>query len=159
MHRLLEHCRDWPLETIAPGTVLLRKGERSRRLYCLLEGALEVFHEDVQISINTEPGAIFGEMSLLLDMPHTASVRAIAPTKVYFIDDAPAFLEAHPQLMLPIATLLARRLRNATNYLVNLKQQFQDQANHLGMVDEVLESISHEQGETFPPALDLPPDP
>jgi CRP-like cAMP-binding protein len=113
----------------------------------------------VEIALASEPGAMFGEMSVLLNVPHTASVRAVTPAKVHVIEKASEFLSAHPDVALPIAGLLARRLQNATTYLVNLKHQFQDHANHLGMVDEVLESIVYRQHETFTPANELPADP
>ncbi|MEM7446535.1 MAG: cyclic nucleotide-binding domain-containing protein, partial [Pseudomonadota bacterium] len=73
--------------------------------------------------------------------------------------DAAAFLQARPETALPLAKLLARRLHAATTYLVNLKQQFQDYENHFGMVDEVLESLTHQQDEDFAAADELPPDP
>ena len=37
---------------------------------------LEVFRGEVEIARVDEPGAVFGEMSVLLDIPHTTSVRA-----------------------------------------------------------------------------------
>lgn len=159
MRSILDHCRDIEPRALAPGELLITEGEQSGRLFVLAEGALEVFRGDVEITLITEPGAIFGEMSILLDAPHTASVRALGAAQVHVIDDAAAFFRANPVIMLPIATLLARRLRNATDYLVNLKQQFQDQQNHLGMVDEVLESLAHQQDEGFAPVEDLPPEP
>jgi CRP/FNR family transcriptional regulator, cyclic AMP receptor protein len=155
---LLDHCQGCPQRELAPGTVLLHEGERSGRLFVLVEGALEVYRGDVAFATASEPGAVFGEMSVLLDLPHTASVRALTPARVYVIEQAPAFLAARPDAVLPIATLLARRLQNATTYLVDLKHQFQDYRDHFGMIDEVLESFSHQQDESFPPADDLPPD-
>lgn len=56
-----------------------------------------------------------------LDQPHTASVRAVTDAKVHVIEDASQFLSANPNTLLPIATLLARRLQSATTYLVNLQ--------------------------------------
>ena len=159
MRSLLDHCGAFARREFAPGEVLLRDGERSGRLFVLAEGTLEVFRGDVEIAIVSEPGAVFGEMSVLLDSPHTASVRAVTPAKVHVIEKASAFLSEHPDASLPIATLLARRLQNANGYLVNLKQQFRDHDNHLGMVDEVLESLIHQQHEAFTPADELPADP
>ena len=68
-------------------------------------------------------------------------------------------LGRHPELALPIARLLARRLQNVTSYLVDLKRQFGDRTDHLGMVEEVLESLAHEQGSGFIPASELPAEP
>lgn len=156
MASLLDHCRGLPQRKLAEGDLLLQEGEHSGRLYVLAEGTLEVCRGDTEIAIVTEPGAVLGEMSVLLEQPHTADVRALTPTKVYVVEQASAFLAAHPDAVLPIAVLLARRLRNATSYLVNLKQQFQDHSDHFGMIDEVLESLTHQQDETFPPPDDLP---
>jgi CRP/FNR family cyclic AMP-dependent transcriptional regulator len=159
MPSLLDHCRRLAERQIAPGADLLRQGERSGRLFVLAEGTLEVYRGDVQIALVSEPGAIFGEMAVLLDQPHTASVRAVTEAKVHVVEDASRFLNANPNVLLPIATLLARRLQSATTYLVNLKHQFRDQKDHLGMVDEVLESLTHQQDEDFPPAAALPEEP
>lgn len=159
MQSLLDHCRGLEQREVAPGALLLREGERSGRMFVLAEGTMGVYRGDVEIAVVTEPGAIFGEMSVLLRLPHTASVRALSPARVHIIEEASAFLSANPHVTLPIATLLAQRLQNATTYLADLKRQFQDQANHLGMVDEVLESLTHQQDEAFLPPDDLPPDP
>jgi CRP-like cAMP-binding protein len=159
MQELIDHCRDCPRRTLAAGEVLLHEGQRSGQLYVLVEGMLEVYRGAVEIVVVDEPGAVFGEMSVLLDRPHTASVRAAGPAVVHVVDDAEAFLASRPGLTLPIARLIARRLDNVTTYLVDLKRQFQHRADHLGMVDEVLESLSHEQGESFLAADELPPEP
>jgi CRP-like cAMP-binding protein len=159
MDIILEHCKDCTRQALQPGTLLLREGERSGRLLILAEGALEVFRDEVEITVIDEPGAIFGEMSVLLDVPHTASVRALTPSIVHVVEDPQAFLAANPAVAVPIATLLAQRLQNVTNYLVDLKQQFRDQEGHLGMVDEVLESLSHDQGDKFIPTAALPVEP
>ena len=159
MPSLLDHCHGFVEREFAPGSVLLQEGERSGRLLVLAEGTLEVYRGEVAVALVSEPGAVFGEMAVLLDQAHTASVRAVTEAKVHVIDDAAQFLSAHPDSLLPIATLLARRLRSATTYLVNLKLQFQDQQNHFGMVDEVLESLSHQQHDDFTSGADLPPEP
>jgi CRP/FNR family cyclic AMP-dependent transcriptional regulator len=156
---MLERCRDLPERAFAPGDVLIHEGERTGCLFILREGTLRVCRGDVEFATVTEPGSVLGEMSVLLDAPHTASVRAVTTAKVHVIERAADFLAANPDLVLPIARLLARRLKNASTYLVNLREQFQNYQNHFGMIDEVLESIMHQQDETFPPAKDLPPDP
>jgi len=159
MSSALDHCSGLTPVDLAEGTLLIREGERTGCLFILAEGALEVFREDVQISVSSEPGAVFGEMSILLDKPHTASVRTLTAAKLYRIEDAAAFLKANPTILVPVATLLAHRLQNATNYLVNLKQQFRGYDNHFAMVDEVLESLTHQQTVPFTPAEDLPREP
>ena len=70
---------------------------------------------------------------------------------MHVIDDAIARLRSNPALLLPIAQLLARRLRSSTTYLVDLKKQFEHHRDHFGMMDEILESLSHQQGGDFKP--------
>ena len=45
----------------------------------------------------SDAGAVFGEMSVLLDLPHTATVRARTPVVVRAPEDATAFLRQHPR--------------------------------------------------------------
>ncbi len=159
MAKMLELCGDFPDIELASGETILTEGGTTGHLYVLSEGAIEVFRDDVTIALVTEPGSIFGEMSLLLDIPHTASVRAVGPAKVRVIDNAMKYLADHPTMLVPIAQLLARRLQSSTTYLVDLKRQFQHQADHLGMLDEVLESLTHQQDAGFMPDGDLPAEP
>jgi CRP/FNR family transcriptional regulator, cyclic AMP receptor protein len=150
-------CEDLPLIPIAAGQTLLTENEHSGRLYVLVEGAVEIVTRGVQVNVVTEPGAIFGEMSALLGDPHMASVRALAPSTVRLIEGGEAFLKLHPELSFELAKLLAHRLRGVTSYLVDLKRQFETHADHLGMVDEILEALAHEQKRTFTPGSDRDP--
>lgn len=159
MSGMLDLCRDFPIASLSAGQTILSEGESSGKLFVLADGALEVHRDNVSIALSTEPGAIFGEMSVLLGIPHTASVRAASDAKVHVIEDASTELNQNHRLMVPVAKLLARRLQSATSYLVDLKQQFQDRTDHFGMVDEVLESLSHQQDENLAQADELPPDP
>jgi CRP/FNR family transcriptional regulator, cyclic AMP receptor protein len=88
-------------------------------------------------------------MSVLLNQPHTATVRAISPVGVFVFEDAESFLKSNPEIAFFLGKLLAERLNAATTYLVDLKRQFEGQGNHLGMVGEVLESLIHQQHEDF----------
>lgn len=159
MSSLLHYFRDQEPVSIGEGEVIMTEGGRSDRLFVLAEGALEVCRGDVSIAMVDEPGSIFGEMSVLLDTDHTADVRAATDAKVYIVDSAKQFLEENPSYLLPIARILAMRLNNSSAYLVDLKRQFQEYKDHFGMVDEVLESLAHEQDEQFMPDDELPDDP
>lgn len=156
MEDLLDRCRDLPAVTVAAGEILLREGERTGRLYVLAEGCLEVFRGEVQIALVDDPGAVFGEMAALLDRPHSTSVRAVTPVRLHVIEGAEAYLAANAELLLPIARLLARRLANVTTYLVDVKRQYRDRDDHLGMVDAVLETLTNEQGPEFIKESELP---
>jgi CRP-like cAMP-binding protein len=151
-------CRNLPEAPFAKGTVLLPEGGRTGILYVLIEGDVEVLKGDFQVAMVSEPGSIFGEVSVLLGMPHMASVRALTACRVYRIPDAAAFLAANPDIALELARLLAQRLNGVTSYLADLKRQFEDQKSHLGMVDEVLETLLHQQRVSLDLGSDRDPD-
>ena len=98
-------------------------------------------------------------MSILLGLPHTATVSAFAAIVAHEIENADAFLRSHPAIAYHIARLLAQRVNAATTYLVDLKRQFEGQSKHLGMVGEVLESLIHQQDDEFTPGSDRQADP
>jgi len=159
MASILSHCSGADRQEIAAGALLLREGETSGRLYVLAQGTLEVLRGETPIATVAEPGAVFGEMSVLLNRPHTATVRAATPVSVYVFENAEGFLKSHPEIAFILARLLAERLNGATTYLVDLKRQFEGSVNHFGMVGEVLDSLLHQQPEDFTPGSDREGDP
>ena len=159
MQSVLESCDPAKKKVISAGTVLLTEGNTSGYIYVLAEGMIEVVRGETQVAVVSEPGSVFGEMSVLLDTPHTATVRALSSATVYAFDDASGFLKSDPQIAFVIARLLAQRLNSATTYLVDLKRQYAGQGNHLGMVSDVLASLIHQQETEFTPGSDRLPDP
>jgi CRP-like cAMP-binding protein len=158
MRTILSFCQGLPLTSFAPGEVLLAEGGKSGILYILLTGDVEIVKGGFQVSTVTEPGAIFGEISVLLDVPHTATVKALTPCQAYMVENASAFLQSHIDIAYQLARLLAQRLSGITTYLADLKRQFADHEDHLGMVDEVLETLTHQQDEGFTPGSERYPD-
>ena len=64
-----------------PGMVVMREGERGRGLLVLLEGSAEVLKQgrgSVEMPIaSVEAPTVLGEMSLITERPHSATVRAL----------------------------------------------------------------------------------
>ncbi|MEO7223970.1 MAG: Crp/Fnr family transcriptional regulator [Devosia sp.] len=136
---------DLPLRSFEAGTVLLDEGPATGRIYVLATGEIEIAKGDVSVARVIEPGSIFGEISALLDVGHSATVRAATEVTAYEIKDAARFLDTSPDLMRSVAQLLARRLIDATTYLSDLKHQYADREDHFGMVDQILEALVHQQ--------------
>jgi CRP-like cAMP-binding protein len=149
MASILDSCVGAPRQSFPAGTLLLSEGDTSGRLYVLGAGSVEVLRGDTQVAVISEPGAVFGEMSVLLNRPHTATVRTLSVVDVFMFEDAQSFLKSNPEIAFLLARLLAERLNGATTYLVDLKRQFQGHGNHLGMVGEILESLIHQQPQEF----------
>jgi CRP-like cAMP-binding protein len=158
MRSVLPFCDGLPERTFKPGEILLAEGGVDKGLYVLIEGEVEVLKGDTLVNTQSEPGAIFGELAILLDLPHTASVRAVIPSRAYLVEDAGTFLHSHPDLAFQLAKLLAKKLNSITTYLVDLKHQFQDQEDHLGMVDDVLAALLNQQAEEHTPGSERYPD-
>ncbi len=107
-----------------------------------------MLRKDTQVSYIDEPGSIFGEMSALLDIPASATVKALSAVKAYVIDDAIQFLGGDPEIALYVATLLARRLYYTTSYLVDLQQQSEGKREDLDLVDKILAQLVEKPDET-----------
>lgn len=114
-----------PLATYQPGETVFAEGSRTGRLMFLKTGAVAIFKDAIEITRVTEPGAMFGELSILLDQPHTADVRALE-TSVFHVADAGTLLaQDHPVAIIYVAMVLARRLDSANQALIQLKSQLQ----------------------------------
>lgn len=159
MQSILEICDPAKKKEVPAGTVLLSEGNTSGFVYVLAEGQIEVLRGTTRVAVVSEPGSVFGEMSVLLNTPHTATVRSLSPATVYAYADAAGFMRSDPQIAFVIARLLAQRLNSDTTYLVDLKRQYAGQGNHLGMVSDVLASLIHQQEAEFQPGSDRLPDP
>jgi CRP/FNR family transcriptional regulator, cyclic AMP receptor protein len=151
MRAILDHCTGMPLEDVADGTVVLAEGQNTGNAYVLVQGRVEVLRGDVQVAVCDEPGALFGEMSILLGCPHTATVRALGDARLYVIEDGRTFFRNTPDLLWSVGHLLANRLNAATSYLADLKHQYAEHGTHLEMVGEVLEALLYEQERDFRP--------
>ena len=113
-----------PLASYQAGETVLAAGSTTGRLLILREGAVEIVKEGVQIAKVTEPGAVFGELSILLNQPHTADIRALQ-TSQFHVADAAALLAQDPIALLYVAAILARRLDGANHALIELKRQLE----------------------------------
>ena len=145
MHEILRHCAGLRERSFERGEVVLEDGTKTGILYILAQGSVEVLKGEIQITTAAEPGAFFGEMSALLDLPHTATVKTLEPSRFFIVEKPTEFFRSQPEIALSLSRLLAQRLHYVTSYLVDLKAQFEESRDHLGMVDEILESLVHHQ--------------
>ena len=73
-------------EQIAPGAAVIREGEPGERFYVVLGGMLAVSQESMGARSLLQPGDFFGEVALAMEIPRTASVRALTPAVVASCD-------------------------------------------------------------------------
>ena len=100
------------------GEILIREGEQDKALYMLKSGKLGVLKNGRLVAEITDPGVLFGEMSILLDQPRSATVKALTPcvVEVYEVD-IDTLPESDPQVTRVILRALAKRLADTTTKL------------------------------------------
>ena len=109
----------------------------------LVSGRLRVSIGDAELSRMDVPGSFVGEIGALLGTPRSAQVTAVEPTLIRVIGDPTAFFRDHPELGLELARQLAGRLYRISTYLADLREQYGDREDHLGLVDSVLGRIAN----------------
>ena len=144
MSGLLDLVKDRPIRQFEPGEIVLEEGGQTGVMFVLIEGDVEVLKDEVCVATASQPGVVFGEMSALLGGPHSATVRARARSTFAVVDHPRAFLEDSAEASVFVAELLARRLTSLTKYLIDVKRQY-DGHDHIGMVDDVLDTLMHLQ--------------
>ena len=122
MSTILKLCQGVAVRTIDPGTVLFAEGKRDQALCILVDGEFEILKDEFQVNTVSEPGAVFGEMSILLNTPHTATVRARTACRVHMIEDGDAFLRSNKDMAYDLLKIVAGRLQGVTTHLTNLNR-------------------------------------
>jgi CRP-like cAMP-binding protein len=86
-------------QEVAPGALIVHEGEQGDRFYIVLGGMLTVSQQSLGPRGLLEPGDYFGEVALAMDIPRTASVRALTPAVVASCDR-----ETFDELVRPLFT-------------------------------------------------------
>jgi len=84
-------------EQVLPGAAVVQEGEEGDRFYVVLSGVLTVSQQALGPRRVLRPGDTFGEVALAMDVPRTASVRAMTPVVVASCDR-----EAFDQFVRPL---------------------------------------------------------
>lgn len=132
--------RKLPLLRLGPGEVVFREGDQGRELYVLLQGEIEVVKQSKSLRETRVallgPGDWFGEMSILDIMPRSATVRALAPSRLLRLSaqDLDTLyrkdMKAYAIIVLNIAREMSRRLRVADGILADLMTNLADTYSH-----------------------------
>ncbi len=97
------------------GTTIIQEDDEDRKLYVLLEGKCSVYKHGVEITSFSEKGTCFGEMSMILNISRTATVKAVSDVKVHVIEvDLNTMLVKYPEMTKIILRTLALRIANET---------------------------------------------
>jgi CRP-like cAMP-binding protein len=135
----------------APGDVIFHEGDAARELYVVLDGEVEILKtnrrgRDLRVAI-LGPNDSFGEMSLIDVQARSATVRAVAPTRLLRMttEDLDSLyrhdLKSYAIVTLNIARDLSRRLRVADGILADVN----------GMLDDYVATAGARRNSRMPP--------
>jgi len=158
MQDMLTLSASLPTVEFAPGEFVVEEGGSSGALWILVSGALRVRKGPITVNTVTRPGALIGEIAVLLDGVNGATVEATEPSVLRHAADGKALLASDPLISRLVAIGLAERLNVVTTYLADLKQQYGD-APGLSMVSDVLAKLAQGQAPTARPGSARDPNP
>ena len=100
------------------GTIIIKEGDKGGPFYILVEGKCEVLKRDFPMTTLGKKGIIFGEMSMLLDIPRTATVKAYSDVEAIEVDiTLDDILDHYPKTTKSIIRTLAKRVVHQTDVL------------------------------------------
>ncbi len=115
-HVVKASSRSEPRLHFPQGSILFREGDLGTEMFVIHQGRVEIFQKEgggERSLAVLEPGDFFGEISLLDDLPRSASARAstdvivIEVRRSTFVD----LLRRHPEIAVRMLRKLTRRLR------------------------------------------------
>lgn len=98
------------------GRVLIREGDRGHEFFVLMDGEVRVDRRGQDLGKRSAPD-ILGEISILEQVPRTATVTAETPVRAFVLTDR-AFrqlVKQHPNVELKVLRTLAKRVRTLSD--------------------------------------------
>jgi CRP/FNR family cyclic AMP-dependent transcriptional regulator len=129
-----------PVETYGEDELVLAGGSATGKLLIMTEGAVEVVRAGVRIAEIAEPGAVFGDLAVLLDQPHSADVRTLQRS-TFRVADGRTILRVDPTVTLYVAMILAQRLDTVDHLLVEARNRLAQTAQPHRILRETLDNI------------------
>jgi CRP/FNR family transcriptional regulator, cyclic AMP receptor protein len=127
-----------PLATYGAGEIVFAEGTKTGQLLILKSGAVRIVKNGTEIAKVAQPGAVFGELSALLDQPHGADVRTLEKSEFHVADAANLLQD--PAALLYVTMVLARRLDGANQAFIELKAQIEAGAAP-GLIGKTIDRI------------------
>jgi CRP/FNR family transcriptional regulator, cyclic AMP receptor protein len=114
---LASACRE---RNYSAGSKLIKQGDTGVGLYVITDGTVHITREidpdKAELDLGTVgPGNVLGEMSLLDDLPRSATVTAVSDVTALLLPvwEFRTTLRNHPDIALRLLSTLSRRLRKA----------------------------------------------
>jgi CRP-like cAMP-binding protein len=113
--------------------VIFKEGDTSSEMYILLKGKVEILKSNKRIAVVEEEGSYLGELSTLLGIPRTATLKTMASCTFLVVsaDKVMDFFTSSPALGLKLARMLADRLARMNVGYVQLEEKIDKLAGRL----------------------------
>ncbi|MEY4668445.1 MAG: hypothetical protein RL518_1144 [Pseudomonadota bacterium] len=121
--------------SFAPGEVILREGEFSHEVLCLVDGDADVIAHGAKVG-KVKHEEIFGALAALTGAPRMASVVASKPTTcmVFERDDFEDLLRSHTALMSKLLEDMARAMHEANAKIATLEREKKGGEKRWGLI-------------------------
>jgi CRP-like cAMP-binding protein len=98
------------------GDTITSMGDPADGFYILLTGKIGVFKKDFTVAEISTRGTIIGELGCILKIPRTATLQALEPTSLLFVQmTLDEIVDRHPEFAKRLLVDLAERLTRTTD--------------------------------------------
>ena len=113
------------------GEIIVKKGEKTRDLFFLIEGIAEVFSTEEAGSFilnEMRPPEVFGDFAFFYGLPRTATVKAKTDAEVFILQyEASDYkVKELPELLKPIFESFIERIEKRDKKIAELKREISD---------------------------------
>lgn len=121
LRHIANNCQE---RRFSAGTVLMQQGDTGAGLFVLISGKVKITqtaasHDGTEDLGTAGPGEVLGEMSLLDDLPRSATVTAVEDTTALLLPiwDFRTSLRNSPEIAVKLLAALSHRLRKAESQI------------------------------------------
>lgn len=103
------------MKNFTSGETIAKEGDKTKCFYVLVNGKVGIFKNGKKITEFTKAGEIIGEMSLILNKPRTAEIRALSDSSLLQISgELDDIIKMYPDISKKLIKTLAERLAKTT---------------------------------------------
>jgi len=115
------------LKYVKKDEILAREGDNDSAIFILIKGTIGIYKNNVEVTRFSQKGTIVGEMSMILNLPRTASIIAVEDSYIEIIKGTlEQIVNLFPDVTANIITNLAERLMNTTEGFYNVSEKLID---------------------------------
>lgn len=108
------------MKSYMQGEIITKEGDKSKNFFILVEGVVGIFKGDNKITEFSKEGTILGELSMILNRPRTATIKAMSSVNIISVEgDLDDIIKQYPAYSKKLIISLAERLAKADDIYLN----------------------------------------